>query len=365
MAISLITSPQYPTTRKKTNVTFSASGGGNYVRVWVTDAPPGSTFKTQLDEAGATRLQVFDGDVSGTWYFAPDAGGVYTFATQEYTKGASGYGGRYEGDPEGYGSETKIGTESTRTINVGERLTMPVGTSGHRATLVLWVWDDTIRATTYELHGEVSPALIDSTTPRAETATIASAVKTALTALVDMSANTALGTPSSILANIRTKLNAHIGSGAFHSNADSDNTVAASFANASSIDGAAKMVSELSSKLDRHQRNDSGSGTGSAGSPYHNSSGADLTHSRLISSASEVADTIAAIADVWRVYEAHRADATVHTSADGTNTLTALPKLLDLHRAFLVEIASTSPTAPAAANPGVTLLVHGAGMTKG
>ena len=44
--------------------------------------------------------------------------------------------------------------------------------------------------------------------------------------------------------------------------------------------------------------------------------------------------------------------------------LTPLPKLLDVHRLFLTDIASLNPTVPITENSAKTILVHGAGFEE-
>jgi hypothetical protein len=64
----------------------------------------------------------------------------------------------------------------------------------------------------------------------------------------------------------------------------------------------------------------------------------------------------AAIGDTWRAYEAHRlSDA--HETDDTTNTLTALPKLADVHRLFLAALATTAPAAAPGQSTGAAQLI--------
>jgi hypothetical protein len=115
--------------------------------------------------------------------------------------------------------------------------------------------------------------------------------------------------------------------------------------------------------------NDNGQGQGPGSGNYHTVSsvkGGDWTNKPIARSFGDTAQARIALADCWRAYEAHRATTgAIHNSADSTNTLSALPPLLALDRAFLSEIQKASPTAPATANAGVTVLVHGAGFTEG
>lgn len=348
---------------------FAATGGGNFVRVWCTDAPPDSDLKTQLTKLGASRVKVFEGDVSsdaekGTAFeFQPDNGGKYVLTAQEYTRGASSYGGGYAGDPNGYASETAIGSETSVSVVVGDRHEITMGVAPNTATLVLYVWDDRARRTAFDLHGETTPAIINPSSPKAATAAADATIVAAALALADATSgtlvSTIIGVPSSSLTNLITKFNAHLTQGGVHASSDSDNSIAASFKSPTSPQAIARSAAEVLRKLDRHMRNDSGSGTGSASSVYHSAS-ADWTNLLQVLSAGDLGASLVATAEAWRAYEAHRMS-TVHAASDTTNTLTALSPLLDLHRAFMDVLAQSNPTTPATQNSGTTRLLHSAG----
>lgn len=360
MAVTITTSPVYPTTKAPTRVRFALSGGGNFVRVWLTDAPLGSKYKTELTSTGQARIALFSGGAAEIWEFQPDRGGMYLLAIQEITRGASAFGGGYKGDPDGYPSETLIG-ESSVTARFGQRLEMPVGVKGDIATLGLWVWDSTIRATTEAVQGEMTPALFDPKSERAKAAVASTGVVTALAALVDTTSTTALGTLSTILNEMIDDFNAHRTQGGVHAANDTVNVIASSFRNANNEDALKRSVAELVKKLDQHMRNDNGSGTGTGA--YHTN--ADMVNTLIAGPPGNMAGVISSLADVWRAYEAHRVQTgSVHASNDTTNTLTALPKLLDLHRNFLAHIQSAAPAAPPTANPLAVTLVSGAGMKE-
>lgn len=364
MAVSITTLPEYPTTKTAARVSFALSGGGNYVRVWLTDAPSASKYKAELTDQQAPRLKQFEGGVADKWDFRPDVGGSYLFAIQEITRGTT-YGGGYKAAPGYPGSGSYPGevlvTESTATIRAGQRLEMPVGVGGDTAKLGLYVWDATIRATTVGVHGEVTPALLNPSSDKARAAIAASTVVTALAALSGVAAATALGTLSTVANNIIDKFNAHRVQGGVHAANDTANVISGSFKNASSPDALKKTIGEILKKLDRHMRNDDGNGTGSTS--YHTN--ADQTNTLIAPPPGDIAGCVVALADAWRAYEAHRVQGgSVHSSNDTTNTLTALAALPDLHRAFLVQIQPASPTPPSTANSGVVTLVSGAGMKE-
>ena len=63
MAVVVATTPTFPAPGP-VKVSVSFSGGGNFGRLWITSAPPGSVFRAALDLSGSLRLEVFNGGVS-------------------------------------------------------------------------------------------------------------------------------------------------------------------------------------------------------------------------------------------------------------------------------------------------------------
>jgi hypothetical protein len=352
MTISITTSPSSPTVKTKCRVTFGATVG-NFVRVWLTVAPQKSKFTAELEQS---RVLVHEADIAQPFAFEPDAPGRYVFTAAEITKGASVYGGGYRGDPKGLPTETIVG-ESEHSIAIGSRLEMPIGTGKDTGVLAFHVFGDTVRATTKALHGEVTPAIVNANSEKAKLASIDDDVTTALAALVNQPATTILGSPSGVASNIIATLNAHRTQAGVHFSNDGDNIISTSFALANSPAALMQTSREILNKLDRHMRNDNGGGTGSASPDYHD--GADSTAALVATPPGEHAAAIVALADAWRAYEAHRVNSVVHDTADGTNTLTALPPLLNLHRRFLEVIQPLSPPAPPTANAGVVTLIGG------
>lgn len=366
MAITLAQVPTYPAPGRKVRVTPSASGGGDFARIWLTDAPLGSEWRKKLAESTASRLELAACDAGQAFEFTPDVGGAYVCAAQEYTLGATAHGGAYEGDPGGYQTETKIGSEATLYLYSGERLEQTIGAGSDTAVLVVWVWNDTIRQTTLAEHGEATPALSNPSSDRARIASLDSAVVTALSGLINQVASTALGTLSSVLTNIGTKLLAHVGNAAAHSTIDEDNEPDGRVDLAGGVDGVVASAQNLATLLSRHIRNDdAGAGTMSAAAAYHVISAApviDWTNIPAFQSCGSLEQSLSVIASVWEAYEAHRVSTAVHTAADSTNTLTTLPTLLLVHKAFSAAIRTLAPTAPAVVNAATARLVHGAGF---
>jgi hypothetical protein len=206
---TLATMPVYAPPVRETQVIFTLTGtGANFVRVWVTVAPPDSELRAKLEQSTQSRVEIYKGEGGDK---APlrrkfDKGGKYTLVAQEYTRGASDYGGGYEGSPDSAPSETKVGSEVTLELFIGQRMTAEIGSSGDAATLVLWVWDNTIRATTIAVHGEASPALqSDQPTARALAAIESATVQAALEAIAGVTVDAAITGTSAIRPSTRMR----------------------------------------------------------------------------------------------------------------------------------------------------------------
>jgi hypothetical protein len=76
-------------------------------------------------------------------------------------------------------------------------------------------------------------------------------------------------------------------------------------------------------------------------------------------------EAYAALADIWRAHEGHRVNLTVHGTADAATSMSALPKILVVHREFLEVLASLSPAAPPAQSSGGQLLISVGGFQTG
>jgi len=368
MAVTLTQSPRYSVAGRPSNITFDLGGGGNFVRAWVTDAPLGSELKTRLAKQKAARIEVHSGDAGDVWRFEPGTPGRYVIVAQEYTKGASTYGGGYHSDPSRKQTETQIGSESALEVVLGQRLTMPVGIGSDRATLVMYVWGDYVRETAFDQHGETSPAIIAPATAKAKTATLDAATVAALAALADSTASVVLGNPGAVAVDLIQKFNAHIADATPHVTAqDSANTVVKSYKSTGSPKGLVDGTAELLSRLRKHMQTDAGTGSGVGSGSWHDQSGvtADLANLPIASIGQDIPSAVVALADIWRSFEAHRVDTNVHDAADTTNSAAALPPLFAVHQAFVAALAKTSPTAAPTDNAGVTVLVHGAGMVDG
>src|ERR1041385_7188852 len=110
MTVSITSSPANPLIDNGAALSFSLSGGGNFVRLWCVNAPQASKLGQQIadalavDPTASPRIEIFSGHVpadptSKPFTFQPDTPGRYTITAQEYQRGASSWGGAYAGDP--------------------------------------------------------------------------------------------------------------------------------------------------------------------------------------------------------------------------------------------------------------------------
>lgn len=359
---ALTTLPVYAPPVRETQVIFTLTeSGSNFVRVWVTVAPPDSELRSLLEQSTQSRVQIYQGDggANSPMKRKFDKGGKYTFVCQEYTRGASAYGGGYQGAPEGAPSETKVGTESTLSLFVGQRMTAELGANGDTATLVLWVWDDSIRATSLGVHGEVSPALQnDSPSPRARMAMESATVTALVDALAGMTVDDATAGWDSFLEDFISNWNEHLTEAGVHDNHDTENEIPDGLSNAASSTTLKDALAEIVLRLRYHYTNDAQLGgvtSGRDSASYH--TGNDNRNLPLIAGVSD-ADAFFALADLYRSYEAHRVSASLHDAPDTVNALSSpAAPLLELAAAFFRVLASTSPTPPPAQSSGASKLI--------
>jgi len=362
---TLSTLPTLPVPNRDLRVVFTLLGAGsNFVRVWCTNAPPGSELRKKIDDSTQNRVEVHagDGGDNNPWLTQLDLGGAYTFVNQEYIKGAAAYGGGYEGAPASYPTETKNGDESTVTLQVMKRLTFPLGTGPDRATLVVWSNFGFVRPTTLATHGEESPVIKDPTSDRMRTLAETAAVRTAVDALASTAAGQPWDTvisanPQLLFSEFRAPINAHLTQAGVHANNDGDNDMAIAWNTAASGADLVAGVNLLLKLMRQHRTNDAvegGTVSGVGSGDYHENPGsglnkADLENAALVQSVGTPGEAYAALGDIWRAHEAHRIDTDYHTAADNTNALTAfgsLPLLLQLHVRIFQALATLSPSVP-------------------
>jgi hypothetical protein len=364
MTVEVTQTPTYQIPGKPFFLNFSASTG-NYVRVMVTAAPAASQYTKRMEETQTSELELGDTATGQIWTgFEPDVPGVYTLKAYELTIGASSYGGYFSSDHDGYASETVIGSTSL-TMYVGQRLESAIGTDSDNATLVLYVWDYTVRATSVELHGEDSPALINPSSSRAETFASDADVVAELALFEDREAPTVASSASSILDNFLLKFTGHLTEVGVHNANDGDNTPQSGlYTGAKEVTQLVTAIATAQRLFKQHITNDKGDGVGPGGGSYH--SVGDWVNGPVAGTPEDVAGALFALGDLWRAYEAHRASTTFHAVADVTNTLSALNSgsLVALAREVSEVLATPTPTAPSTDNQGATTLVHSGGMKR-
>lgn len=372
MAIVLTTTPTYALPGDAVPLTVSITGGtgANFIRLWCTDAPEGSTYKTQLQKTGATRIEIAPPNAPVAGGILPDVpfnaqldkGGRYTFVGQEYTFGASTYGGGYSNAPDAFKSETQIGAEQTLYIYIGQRMTHRLGSSIYgTASLVVHVWNDTIRPTSIEVHGVLSPTIVGASSPRAVAAKSAVAVTALVSALENVAVNTLAPSAAltTLLNEIKTDLNNHYNNvgGGYHASADTINDTEIVdlpdfYPTPSAL---VRAASVLYVRLLNHMIN------GPFGAENFHRAGADFSNAPICDPSpneSDMSYTFAIIADVVRCYETHRVDAAAHLPVDNNNPITSsLGPLLSLHRAFLTAMSTFVPPTAGGAQVGVVQLV--------
>jgi len=373
---TLTLTPLLPVPNKPVSILFTPSeASADFLRVWCTVAPTGSALDKRINSITdpRNRVNVFEGAPSTPWTANFDKGGCYTFLIQEYRKG-SGYGGGYEGDPNNSENEEKLGSEQSVDVFVGQRVTMPVGPAANQATLVMWVWDSHIRATSKAFHGEDSPAIIaESPNPIVKTAVETSAVKTAVATLVDadLIAGTTIGDLTTRTQNLWSAFNAHCASVAgAHVNADTYNPLKTSFKVTSTQKAFIEFVNAAIVAFRRHMTNDTGQPSaddppviGPDSGEFHVSQKSDRANLPLFDSVSTFGEAYSAFADLRRCYVAHEADLDVHDNAFSV-VLTDPPLLTTVHTAYLNVIAAATPTTPPAQSDGVQALISRAGCKE-
>lgn len=393
MTTTLTTSPAYPVPNWQARVTFHLSDGlSNYVRVWCTRAPDGSALQNTIAKrAGAAslagnptagRVLVYEGPAgtNAPWRHTFDKGGKYTLLVQEYEKG-NGWGGGYEGDPRGAPTETKRGIETAASLYVAQKLTVRLGFGDDRATLVIFVHDNTIVQTLQQIHGMKTPAIVDWTSPRAATA--AGGARNAANNLVNMTSQSALAgnaVPGSFGAVVDAAIESFAShtentTGAYHNTADNQDDLQANYKGATSHGGLARTVNKLRRRLELHMLNAKenapsnpeyvipGSVTihdGGGSGPYFDLKNALLP---LVADENDPASIYAAFGDFWRAYEAHR-EASMHDTPDITNTLWPLEGIAEVHKDFMTQLAALTPTAQLGQSSGAARLIGQGGFEE-
>lgn len=367
------TLPVYPAPNRDVQVIFTLTGSAsNFVRVWVTAAPPDSELRKKLDASTQNRYRVgeFDGGPDHPWRARFDKGGKYTLIAQEYTRGASAYGGGYQKSPDGAPSETKVGAEVTLQLHIGQRLTSDIQAGSDTLTVVVWVWDDAIRATTAAVHGEDSPSVLAATsTARALAVTESDTVLDALNALVNQPTSTAIGTMSVVLSDFISKWNGHLTAASVHTDDDTYNAIPVGLASGSNSATFGTAITEIIPLIRQHYTNDAVAGKivyGRDSAGFHNVSFKtnDNANLPILPGATQLSEAYWALADLCRSYEAHRQNTTHHHLVDSTHGLADRPLLMQLGEIALGILASVNPVTPVTQSSGAMNFISRAGFAE-
>lgn len=363
MSVTITTVPTYVIPGIRVALTCAATSG-NYVKLWLTACQTESEWYASLHNGEVPQVLFAEGNASSEIFVTFDVPGVYCLTAAEMTRGASAYGGSYEDDPDADDTFTQLSTTSV-TVNVGQRMALEIGSGQNTAKLYVYAWGSSTVATTEKSQGEATPRIDDWSSERAKLAARSSTVVAKLAAMAGVSA-TVIGAIATLIDNLIDKINAHRSQAGVHANNDSDNAIDASYKVGSGSLSVERMVAALAQAeimLLRHMHNDSGTGPGSATSDYHTA--ADNKRAVISDGAGDARTMVAKLADLRRIYDAHRAEgASIHASADSTNTLSAGSALTDLHEAMLSELATTTPTTPSTEHAAVSTLIALGGFAK-
>jgi hypothetical protein len=361
---TLTTTPATPVPNRPMKVRATATAGGSAIRIWLTDAPRGSALRKKLDESGASRI-AFDPPTvqSGKDFdFTPDRGGGYVLVLDELVYDKPGgvnpnFGGAYEGDPQGAKFE-RIQTSASTTLYVASEFTSLLGFGQDRATLHLHIANDAIVPLRKDVHGVVSPRIDLPSQPsaRARLAAESQEVRFALSLLVNNSADEypasrILGDLPGIIDTLIANVNHHLRGTGNHAESASSEQIGDEFLHATSTVGILAALNKIRNVLDRHVRNDSGEGTGSAG--WHNSGNdAGIVSWESVPVVAPTEQAIdASLADLVRCLRIHELSE-VHNEVGGPSpNLFQLSILTWLHEQFIQQVVSRTPTAPANSNP--------------
>lgn len=347
VSIALSTNPTYPVPGKIRVSWIPLSG--NYARTWVTTAPNGSGFRKQLNDANtsnatSSRVLVHEGYTREEWQPTLEVPGKYSFSVQEYTRETDE--GGYELDPRGAPTETKVSTEASLNIHVGARFEQTIAlASGETATLAFHIFGEFIQETRRRTHGEDTPSVVATSSPRMALAAQSAAVLSALTDLAGATVLSAVGDIDAIIAEMATDVGAHMNSVTYHNAADNENSRRVTLLPTSNTlaSGIVFAAQQLVTGWNGHVSNQP-DGIHQDGSANVNSD----TDSRLLAkSPTTVSEAMVALADIRRAWDLHRALTDPHKGLSDSTTLTAtLGELMALHKAFLssLEIGSTEPS---------------------
>lgn len=331
----------------------------NKVELYWAAAPEGSEQKALIDK-GTGRQLAFQGSEDEEWRFTPSVPGVYVLQLDEYLIRERAVS-VFQNDPRGAPAPTLLAS-TTVTIPIGEKMTMAVGEDPNSATLIVYVWQDTIRRTTVQLQGEASPTLERAQNQSATSAAIAPSVVAKVDALIDQTASTVIGTFSNDFEAIRAAVASHMSNTSAHTSSDVLRALGSAYT-ANSPMAAKSAINALRQSFFQHIQAkyalDSENVSYDPMSPPTPSvvhSQVDGTTVFLTSGAGDSRSSqYLALADLYIALSTHKGLSSVHTGVDA-NPIGSTSPLLNIFIEFLSAANTTSPTPPSYRNAGAALL---------
>lgn len=352
MTVTISTTPAYPAAapRGSCSVLFAhTQTSATRIVIRPVAAPPESSYGKELakrERLPGVELPILNGEI-GTWSVEVDYPGVYTFEVDEV--GVSTVAPRFEDDSVGKAEPTILETSTVR-IYFGERVNVPLQAGNDSAQLVLYVWDDTIRETTFAQHGIDSPAIENPR--RSKIVDIAmqdESLKEKVSALVGVTVTSLLSGVSSLFNEVRAMYASHAGSSTYHASADTDNAVPSTWS-AGDSKSAEASIAKLYQALEAHTKKlrllepasvIDGDVTWAVVHYLQEGTSSCLTSGY----ASGTVSQISAIVDIYYRIKTHASVSAAHKAAQSIGPLSSHP-LADLFLAWFSAIRSVSVGSP-------------------
>jgi|GEM_PF-4775969 len=356
--------PAFPIKGMACRIAFTAlDPTTNVVTLVAVSAPEGSAIAAKLTAAEGQRVEEYSGRAADPWDFKPDFGGVYTFRLEESLVTTTAP--RFEDDTLGAPLPEPI-TWAFVSLYVGESVRIQLGSNPDQAALLLYVWNATIRATSVAVHGVLSPAVVDPKSSAAETAIGDPALLQAIGELVEMPAETLLGSFATDFQNVRAAYSTHIANASYHDNSDTDNAVGASWAT-STLKSSAAGVNQLWQALRNHTQKLARSFPADPDTPEPVHGAVDGTSAYQTTGANaDRTSQYLALADIVVRLQEHKAvGSSVHSPTDSTSE-PAMSKLLTIFVRWLeaLKASQESVVIPPSRNAGAVLFEQFAGAKR-
>lgn len=358
MAVSITTRPIYPLPGSVT-VAFVATVGDS-VRCWVTAAPDGSSYAKDITTAGGPVL-AHESDADRAWKFQPDRPGIYQVRIDELAHDVTGYRGGWRGSPSAATSESVVSTQTVPVV-VGTALKQQLGWGPTTGTLVLHIYDSTIRRLTTPINGQDSPRLATGSATTLNTV----GLQAAIAGLVDETEADTLSDVATMVGDLIDTFNSHIASLGMHPVADASNAVPAAMTTLTSPKSLEQAVKSLQDCLGRHVRDykagttpaDTGFGKGG----YHNAlSTVGLPQAPAPAGSSGLFSTIG---DLYVAIVQHLRDDVAHLTAVIPPPSPAVGKLTRVHVEAARAIRQYGATLTQTEHSGLPDLLTTGGFAK-